>query len=170
LRALVKEGPEERRKEMSRKKELFWAMAVTVALVTAGLILSCGDDDGTAVICQEACEKLKICSGENGDGYLEDFGGTEAGCLEVCEGLLAGAKEELIEAFKCIPDVDHCDAIVEDCFCLTICDKLNYCAPYLQISYCIEDCEDEDLEADIFCHFRFSSCQFILQFCEYYED
>jgi hypothetical protein len=164
-----KEDPEERRKEMSGRKEAFWALFISAALITAGLILSCGDDDGTAVICQEACAKLKLCSGDNGDDYLRYFGETEAGCLEVCEEVLAGAKGELLEAFKCIPDV-HCEAIVEDCFCLTICDRLNYCVPGLEIASCIDECENEDVWAEILCHFRFSSCQFILGFCEYYED
>jgi hypothetical protein len=157
----LKEGPEERRKKMSGRKEALWAVAISAALVTAGLILSCGDDDNGAVSCQDVCEKLAECEDFFDEG---EIAGTVAECVDSCEEELAGAGEEFLEAFRCIPDTD-CWEIKGSCFCPTVCERLNECYP-INMAHCMYGfCEDYLNLGEIMCFFEFSSCLYIDMFC-----
>jgi hypothetical protein len=175
------EGPEERRKEMSGRKYALWAVAISAALLTAGLTLSCGDENGenggAAVICQDACEKLNAC-GVNKEifGLMLLFGWTVADCLEACEDELAGGGGSLAEIFACIPDSD-CWDIPGTCLCKPACENLFDCGIYLwwgSTAECVAECEVVIYMEDIFalylftCPLRFSSCQFIDEFCSYF--
>jgi hypothetical protein len=167
----IKEGPEERRKEMSGRKYALWAVAVSAALLTAGLSLSCGDDDnGAAVDCQAVCEKLDKCD----DFIYGELGETVRECVDTCEEELAGAGEELIEALKCIPDAD-CREIMGGCLCPTVCEKLDECNMMedmedWNMAYCMYLCDYYFALEDAMCYYTFSSCQYVEMFCEVPEE
>jgi hypothetical protein len=151
---------------MTGKKDVLWVVVISAALITAGLSLSCGDDD-TAACCQAACERLKECE-DFDDIEFDDFGGTVELCVETCEAELAGAGGDLIEAFKCIPDTD-CRNIYGDCFCPAACAKIDDCSPeyfwWLNSNAdCLDDCRNERPRY-IICFYHFSSCQFLYEFC-----
>jgi hypothetical protein len=147
---------------MRGSKYALWVAVISAALVTAGLSLSCGDDDGdTDVDCQAACEKLMMC------GYY--FVGNAADCTKACEQELAEAKgdlrEDLAAAFQCIPDTD-CLNIYGDCFCKPACQKLADCnllyPSYESMAECVYECDDDwDLEDILVCFCGISSCQLI---------
>jgi hypothetical protein len=150
---------------MRGRKEALWAVAISAALVTAGLTLSCGDEDngGAAVDCQAACEKLMMCDYE--EFFI--FGYPAADCIEACEQELAEAKadirEGLAEVFACIPDTD-CDNIKGDCFCKPACQKLADCGmlPYYNMADCVYWCDEEISISRIFrCSFGLSSCELV---------
>jgi hypothetical protein len=153
---------------MRKRKEVLWTVVISAALLTAGLILSCGDDDnGAAVSCEAVCEKLDFCE------YFidDDLGDTVAECMDTCEEVLAGAGEELTEALKCIPDTD-CWEIMGSCLCPTVCEKLDECDMMYDynMAECMEYCTDDYNLEDIMCFYTFSSCLYIDMFCEELED
>jgi hypothetical protein len=159
LKKTLKKGGE----EMRGRKYALWLVIISAALVTGGLILSCGDDDGdTAVDCQDVCEKLDEC-----DYFIDgELGETLAACVDACEEELAGAGEELIAAFQCITETD-CWEIMGSCFCPTVCEKLDEC-DLMQgnnMVECVYYCEDGFVLEAILCHFAFSSCLYIDMFC-----
>jgi hypothetical protein len=160
------EDPEERRKEMRGRKYALWAVTIAAALVTAGLSLSCADDDNGAVTCQAACERLKECREYEGIGFYA-FGGTVADCVEACEVELAGAEGGLREAFQCIPDTE-CEDIVSICFVPAVCPKLLDCSPeyfwYESMADCKRALGDWPVPS-MFCFFRFSSCELLDEVC-----
>jgi hypothetical protein len=149
---------------MRGRKEVLWIVAVSAALITAGLVLNCGDDEDSAaaVDCQAACEQYIMCTG---DSY---FGDTVAECIDACEDELAGAKgdirEGLAEAFACIPDT-VCDDIKGECFCKLACQKFADCDfidEYDNMADCVETCDDDWSIRFIFrCFFALSSCSLI---------
>ena len=150
---------------MSGRKYAHWTVAISAALLTAGLILSCGDDDGDAAVsCQEVCEKLDECD----DFIYGELGETLEDCVDTCEAELEGAGEDLREAFRCIQDTD-CWDIMGSCLCLAVCEKLDECDFMFgyNMAECVEYCDDEwDLE-DTMCYFAFSSCPNIIMFCRW---
>jgi hypothetical protein len=156
---------------MRGRKYVLWAAVISAAFVTAGLILSCGDDDGNgnggaAVSCQDVCEKLDECFGSPGP-----FGETVADCVEACEEELAGGGGMFTEFYECIIDTD-CWNILGTCLCKPACENLFDCGFYFwettaQCVYiCEEDIEEEEYAFYFFtCPLRFSSCHSILWFC-----
>jgi hypothetical protein len=158
---------------MSGRKELLWALVVSAALFTAGLILSCGDDDGNgeaATDCQGACEKLKECNWFSGFYY---FGYTVRDCVYICEEELAGdAAGNLAELYECIADAD-CEDLDEDCFFQPLCEKLvTDCEIWPPpVSDCVDYCHEEEPGYCFYlsiCSLAFSSCQYIEGFCPIY--
>jgi hypothetical protein len=153
---------------MSGRKEVFWAVAILAALVTAGLILACGDDDnGAAVSCQDVCAKLDEC-----DDFIDgELGETLEDCVDTCEAELAGAGEDLREAFQCIPDTD-CWEIMGSCLCPAVCEKLDECDMMVgyNMAECVEECDDEFYLEDTMCFYTFSSCQYLWMFCRWGPD
>jgi hypothetical protein len=148
---------------MSGKKYALWAVAVSAALLTAGLILACGDDDnGAAVDCQAVCEKLAECD----EFIYGDLGESLAACVDTCEEELAGAGEELIEALKCIPDTD-CREITGSCLCSSVCEKLKECNLLYgyNMAQCMDSCNDDFRLEEIMCFYNFSSCLYIDLLC-----
>jgi hypothetical protein len=145
-----------------RKYEL-WVAVISAALLTAGMSLSCADEDnGAAVNCQDACEKLDACWG---DPY--PFGYTVAECVDTCEQELAGAvadlREGLAEAFACISDT-VCDDIMGDCFCKPACQKLADCDIlfFPSMTDCVGDCDDDwQVWQILYCLYGLSSCELI---------
>jgi hypothetical protein len=150
---------------MRGRKEVLWTVVISAALITAGLILSCAEDD-TAASCQAACERLRDCD-EFEDIDFDDFGGTVEYCVETCEAELAEAGGDLAEAFECVTDTD-CRNIMGDCFCPAICEKMEDCTPeyfdYDSYADCVDDCQNEQMR-HIICYYHFSSCQFLYEFC-----
>jgi hypothetical protein len=164
LTLILIEGPEERRKEMRGRKEALWTVVISAALLTAGLILSCGDDNGNGVAevsCQDVCEKLDEC-----DLIPGILGETVEECEEACEEELAGANEGLVEAFSCVPDTD-CRDIFGSCFCKPACEKLEECGIEMMDSMaeCVAECEEEAPMEAMMCILGVSSCQSIIGFC-----
>jgi hypothetical protein len=160
----LKEDPEERRKEMSGRKYALWAVAISAVLVTAGLILSCGDDDDNgaiAVNCKDTCEKLEEC--EWIPGYI---GEDVEECEEACEAELGGAKEGLLKALQCIPDTDDCDDIWANCFCQAACEKIKDCHLLGEtMADCVYNFDEYYHPLDVICVLELSSCRFIYSFC-----
>jgi hypothetical protein len=158
---------------MRGKKEIMWAVAVSAALVTAGLILSCGDDDGgVAVDCQAACENLKEC------GFIPDFmikngfyfGETVGECVEACEDELAGGGGDFAAMYECVTDAG-CADILDDCLCPTYCEKLDEC-DLLEMFWgtmesCLDTCGADGFlfQREIVCVIGASSCNLIWDRC-----
>jgi hypothetical protein len=163
---------------MRGKKEVFWAVVISAALVTAGLTLNCGDENddengGAAVVCQDACEKLKACLG---DPY--PFGYTVAECVEACEEELAGGGGSLAEVLECISDSDCMYIYFNSCLCQVACEKFIDCELFWywgSTAECLLMCgmylfEDEDIFYMFTCPLRFSSCLFIEDLCLVYLE
>jgi hypothetical protein len=154
---------------MRGRKEARWAVVISVTLITAGLILSCGDDEdeGPAVSCRDACENLEKCE-LLPDKYL---GVTVADCTGICEGELEGEGEggDLTELYDCITDTD-CDYLKADCLCQAYCEKLDGCSFlsllwYDDVDECVTDCAGGYSIYTIMCTLGYSSCYFIEHFC-----
>jgi hypothetical protein len=163
---IIKEGPDARRKKMKGRKEVLWIVAISVALVTAGLILSCGDDDdggGAAVDCQAACENLEECDWIT-YGY---FGNTVKDCMDVCEDeVTGGGGEDFAEMFECAIDAD-CEDIMPDCFCKIYCEKLEDCDIFYweTVDDCVEECYFFFMIDTALCSIGCSSCYMIWDWC-----
>lgn len=91
---------------MRGRKKSVWAVAICAIFITAGLILSCGDDDDDGEVtatCRTVCEKMM-----NECGFeLED---TVDECVAVCEAD-EGMDQEFLD---CLMDTD-CEDIEDDC-------------------------------------------------------
>ncbi len=99
---------------MKGRKRAVWAVIICATLITAGLILSCGDDDddGTSARCQRACEVFEECGLIPG----EEFGATVADCVDGCvtEVPTDLTPEEFEEVVTCLENTS-CDDIEEVC-------------------------------------------------------
>jgi hypothetical protein len=148
---------------MSGRRYALWAVAISAALVTAGSSLSCGDDDNGAIAvdCQAACEKLAEC------GWIPGYiGETVEECEGACEAELPGAKEGLLKALQCVPDIDDCDELWANCFCQAACERLKDCLLLSgTMAHCVSDCDEYYYELDVMCILELSSCQFIYSIC-----
>lgn len=159
---------------MRGRKEVLWAVIVSAALVTAGLILSCGDDNGngngdSATDCQEACENLWECEWIP---YYYYFGYPVRDCVYSCKDELAGDGGGFAELYECISDAD-CEDIGEDCFFQPLCEKLiDDCEIWGgSVSECVDFCYYDEPEYCVYltlCSLAFSSCQYIENFCPVY--
>jgi hypothetical protein len=164
---LIYKNPLIKEVEMRGRKEALWAVVISAALLTAGLILSCGDDDnGAAVDCQDACAKLAECDDFIPSDY---FGYTVRECEVACEDELAGAGgEDFAEMFECFTDTG-CEDILDDCLCQAYCEKLDECDILLDwdtVEECVTDCgEDNIYPGEILCTIGFSSCNLIWEYC-----
>lgn len=161
---------------MSGKKVALWAVVISAVLVTAGLILSCGDDDNgdAAVSCQDVCEKLDYCkqfplSSEVGY-FFEYYPGT---CVETCEEMLEDEDDQNVvdqDLLECIMDTDCLD-IKGSCFCKEACENLIDCDYYWwfdTLTECVYYCEDEiPLGYIAWCILYFSpDCDDIGDYCD----
>lgn len=159
---------------MRGKKEILWVVVISAAFVTAGLILSCGDDDGggVAVDCQAACENLKDCEWIPDFAILLNgfyFGATIGECMEACEDELAGGGGDFAEMYECVTDAD-CNDILDDCLCQTYCDKLDECDLLEWLWGDMDECEyycgDGYLwPGELICVIGASSCNIIYNRC-----
>ena len=161
---------------MSGKKVALWAVVISAALVTAGLVLSCGDEDNgeAEVNCQSVCEKLDYCkqfpvSLEVGY-FFEYYPGT---CAETCEEMLEDEEDQKVvnqELLECIMDTD-CVDIKGSCFCREACENLIDCdffwGEYNSMAGCVYWYEDEeDLGYIAWCILYFSpDCDDISSYC-----
>jgi hypothetical protein len=126
---------------MKGKREALWAVVVSATLITAGLILGCGDDAPT---CQDACKKLvEECNITAMDGW-----NTVEECVEACET----PNEEWEEAeIRCIVDVS-CDDLGQVCImCGWACEiVINECeltdlpGGVEDLDTCYEDCKKKE--------------------------
>ena len=154
---------------MKGRKEVLWTVVISAALVTAGLLLSCGDDDngGAVVDCQAACENLEECEWVP---YSEYFGYSVKECVDVCEEEVAGdVGNDFAEMYECISDNTDCDEIWNDCFCQIYCEKVDDCG--ISYWYTVDDCVEYcyyyyGYFYPFLCNFGFSSCNLIWDYCE----
>jgi hypothetical protein len=128
---------------MKGKKETIWAVVITTALITAGLFLSCGDDDDAAPTCQNACNKLiNDC-----EGMFTDVWATVEDCVEDCEGPNEKWKEAEI---RCILDVSCIDLGQVCMMCGWACGVISECeleglpGGVEDLDKCYEECKKKD--------------------------
>ena len=92
---------------MRGRKRAIWAVVISATLITAGLILSCGDGVAT---CKGACEKSSeyriFEEFKDGPKSVEE-------CVEKCKEELEKHKEETIRAINCIMDNNSHDEIID---------------------------------------------------------
>ncbi len=98
---------------MRGRKKAIWVVAISAALITAGLIISCGDDEDAATRkCKRACEVFNECE------WIypgSDLGESMEDCVEGCkEGTADLTPEELEALVECIENTD-CDFIEVEC-------------------------------------------------------
>lgn len=126
---------------MRGKKEVVWTVVISAALITAGLILSCGDDDGGSVNCNEICEKF-VDECEFIEGDVDD-------CVDECDAFYDDFKdiEGAMETFECAVDT-RCGYILVDCFCKAICEKYLDCEYFEEeeLFACMGECAYASLE------------------------
>lgn len=154
---------------MRGRKEAFWAVVISAALVTSGFILSCGDEDGNGgaeVSCQDACEKLEECEWIP---YGEYFGYTVNECVDACEEETAGGGGDFAEIYECVTDTD-CDDLITECFCKIYCEKLDDCGInyWYTMDNCISECEYYTYYGYLYiilCTAGYSSCNLIDERC-----
>lgn len=155
---------------MRERKDVFWVIVISAALLTAGLVLSCGDDDngGAVVDCQDACENLAECDWIPFD---YSFGETVKDCVDACEEEVAGdVGNDFAEMYECISDNTDCGEIWNDCICQIYCEKVDDCG--ISYWYTVDDCVDYCYNYyysyfyPFLCNFGFSSCNLIWDYCE----
>ncbi len=92
---------------MKRRKGTVWAVVISATLITAGLILSCGDGAAT---CKAACEKgseYRIFEEfKKGPKSVEE-------CVEKCKEGLEKDKEETMRLINCTMDNNSHDEIMD---------------------------------------------------------
>jgi hypothetical protein len=140
---------------MRGRKEVFWVVVISAALVTAGLSLSCGDEDNgeAEVNCQSVCERLDYCVQYPYAWQVADFFEYYAApgtCDEACELMLEDDEWDYglvnMELLECIMDTDCLD-IKASCFCQGTCEKLKECDlldfwGLYTMAYCVYYCEE----------------------------
>lgn len=127
---------------MKGKRETVWAVIISATLITAGLILSCGDDD-VAPTCQNACKKLV----EDCEGMFDEWWETVEECAEDCE---EGVEWKEVE-IRCLLDVS-CDDLGQVClWCGWACGVIDECEFEVELpggvedlDTCYEECKKED--------------------------
>jgi len=153
---------------MRGRKKAVWAVVICVAFITAGLILSCGDDDDAVVspsLCQPICERF-----EEYEWIPGDFGNTVADCVDGCE---QGEEEPDKEFLECIVDTP-CETMMEVClmemFCQTACEKFDDCGWIPDgfgdtVADCVDGCKlDAEIEG-LMCIFDAETCDDIVADC-----
>ena len=100
---------------MKERTKAVWVVAIFAVLITAGLILGCGDDDGgvSTAACQDACDKLDNCELWNEIPYGEGPQSFEE-CYAFCDGGNFDAEDK--EVINCINRYDDCGVIGWECF------------------------------------------------------
>ena len=124
---------------MRGKKGAVWAVVILAAFITAGLVLSCGDDDGgngePDVTCEDFCEKF-VDECEFFEGDVDD-------CVDECDAFYDDFKdiEGVTEVFECAVDT-RCGYVFHDCFCKAFCGRYFDCEEIdeIELIYCMALC------------------------------
>lgn len=98
---------------MKRRKGAAWAVVIFAILIMAGLIISCGDDDGgvSTAACQDACDILDECDMW---GVNEEVPPNLEVCYPFCDDGDFDAEDE--EGINCINNhAGDCDYIQWEC-------------------------------------------------------